>query len=218
MSDKIDKTVTVEKKKNVLLDTSIEEVLFLDDKGYELQWDAKEFAKLPSDAVQKLSAANKDRYMIAFGTFRLNEEQKSAAPTEGLKIMGKYASPTAKLEIFNRKPDRHYTWKRPDEILQFKNMGFSVENDPSLETFHKESSGIRTVGVGGDTELVLMSCSMATWKQFHDMEQNKALRRRGEAENIEKTTAEAIRRAGGVAHLTDANDEKRVWKDTGSGE
>jgi len=150
----------IEKKKiTVTLDFSDEKVLSLaQDGGYDLYFADKpgEFKELALGVFSELPKAFRERYMVSR---ELNKKYKSDVNFAEFKTTGRLARASARLNIHNPKPGRHYAWVAPHDMRDRAYEGYKVCEDPDVQTFGGEKDGPKRVGALGQTELVLMETS-----------------------------------------------------------
>lgn len=179
----------------ITVDNSPEEVLKLDDAGEALHFehDPAKFLRLGRETLQKMSFANKQRYFVSKG---MAEEtlDLSAYDRRKFKPQPGRAMATDRLKIFNEDPNYHYCWKRPDELRQAMMDGYVVENSDAVDTFNSDPGSSHTVGVNGETELVLMKTPIENHKQYRAANREKDKRRR---EGVKADADQFVHRQGG---------------------
>jgi len=157
-----DLEVSTRSEKLVGIDTSIRDVLQYDSEGCDLLFesDVGRFKELSDDVIKELSSINRERYRLS-RSYYLGELKRQEAPaTEGLEIVGRLASATARLHIENPKPGMRYSWQTPHTMRARAYEGYQVTKDPDLETFAGVGEGgTHKVSALGETELILMETS-----------------------------------------------------------
>lgn len=147
-------------KVRVTVDMDEESVIELSERNVEISFaDSKgEFLQLSSEAIKKLRMADREKYFLAFGRyqFAVEEALDEATEIEGLKISGRLASATSRLEVSGKDPKLHYCWKRPDELRQAGYEGYQVAKGSQLRSFGGGPGTVHRVGALGEDELVLM--------------------------------------------------------------
>lgn len=155
-----------EEKITITLDNTIEDIVKYQEEGKEIFFedDADTFIELSMEDQAKLNALNRTKYTLACGIryqklnlSGINDSKKIIKPRPG------FASATARLEVRGKKPGKHYSWKRPDELQAAEHEGTRVCRDPDVITFGGvdengrsiHGSGVKTVSANGVTELIL---------------------------------------------------------------
>lgn len=143
-------TVDMDEQTVVELSEGNDEIVFADDKD--------SFLQLSSEAIKKLKASDREKYFLAFGRYQYAVEEALDAATEiaGLKVSGRLASASSRLEVSGKDPKFHYCWKRPDELRQSGYEGYQVAKGPNLRSFGGGPGTVHRVGALGEDELVLM--------------------------------------------------------------
>ena len=179
----------------ISIDNTPEEVIQYDTDGVKLEFEHANgrFLRLPSEVTRSLSYENKQRYFVSKGMF---EETLSFDHYDRRKFPPKqgFATATDRLDVKNKNPRMHYCWKRPDELRQAQMDGYRPVSDDSLDTFGGDVSSTRTVGAGGDTELVLMEIPKETKDQQRAANKEKDQKRR---QGVESSTVDDMIRSGG---------------------
>ncbi|KKM07332.1 hypothetical protein LCGC14_1735000 [marine sediment metagenome] len=172
------------KKCVVAVDMTPQDVLQLDTEGYDLFFDEDpvKFLELPPEIFKTLSKINKDRYAVSF-TLNRQVKKERANPPSGVIISGRLATATARLEVHGGSEDMHTCWFRPDQHRQKVYEGYKVVDDEEVETFGGDVGSTHTVGIKGDTELILMEIPK---KEFEKRQEDLATasHRRGEVEQL----------------------------------
>lgn len=195
----------VDKKITISVDNSPEEVVQWDSEGKRLEFehDAKRFLRLPSDVVRELSYENKRRYYVSKG---MAEEtiDLSSYDKRNIKPRPGFAMASDRLAVYNKKPGMEYCWKRPDELRQAHMDGYREVQDPDIKTFGGDVGSTHTVGMYGDTELVLMEIPKETRdRQRAALRQKDEIRRKG----VESTAIADLQRSGGKPYVPSDDEE-----------
>jgi len=161
----------------VSIDTSVEDVVSYDQRGVKLFFDdsIEGFLKLPQSVVKELGAENKQRYILAAGSYHLNVEEQELPKLEELEINMQMALATSKLELTGKDPSKYYCWKRPDELRAELQRGWQIVKDDKIGTLVSSPSSVHRVGAMGQDELVLVEMSKEKHKAFEEIKkrQNK---------------------------------------------
>lgn len=199
--EKTPKSLTID------IDTSEEDMLKYQEKGYILFFDTKigRFKKLTPEQVKKLDQNNKVRYFVAVGEHQ-NLLEESDDPFSGLDLkVDKMAySATEALEVFGKDPNFHYAWKSPEKLQRAQREGFVPAKEANLKTAVGSGTEVRKIGAYGKDELVL--CKMP--KELHErkvrekLQMNKELEGAGIRQGIEE-----ISKAGKVYIPPESGDD-----------
>jgi len=193
-------------KISITLDTSPEDVVELDSKGFELffEHDVGRFKELPEETVRELGYENRVSYGIARGVWLALKKEEVNGPTPGLQILPpKAASAGRRLEIMGQKTGTHYCWKRPDELVQAGMNGYKIVQGDGVQTFAERGDGTHRVGAFGQDELVLMQIPQ---EKFEAIEAEAGAKSRARLENQTNNAEAAIREAGGVPFIPKEKD------------
>ena len=197
------KTETSVKKstKNVIItiDTDVKDIVKLDSEGVSLSFESSpgKFKHLSEDVLGLLSKMNVSSYWVSYGLMR--KEQDQIYSTDGIKISPRDATATHRTNVTITDPDWgkkwHLCWKRPDQLQKAKSDGYQVvaKTDP-VAGFARNPSGLITVGVAGDDELVLMKVPQDIFLAIKRSISNES-RRRGAA--IKDQYNDQVERLGG---------------------
>ena len=166
MSDKapdVMKKDTVSEKVHISLDTSVQDVIRLDEAKAELVFDTGRFLELPEDVIRGLGARNRGAYFTAFYEHSKAAKQEDFAPTAGLSITPNYASATERINVdapeeFRKK--YHLCWKRPDQLPRAESEGyFVVKGSHGVKTFNYDKNrDCHVMGSVGHVEQILVAC------------------------------------------------------------
>jgi hypothetical protein len=201
--------LSASKSVKITLDNTPEQVLNFEKEGYTLFFEDEpgKFLNLPQEVVDKLNSSNRTRFLVACGVHaRLRQEQEHPENlrSAGLEISPRLASATSRLLVRGKKPGMAYCWKRTDELRQASYEGWKVATDPGLETFGGEAGSTKQVSAGGQTELVLMEIPEETSLAMQRASAEKSEKR---ARNVESSTAEDIRKSGGIPYVQKPGDK-----------
>lgn len=116
------------KRVPVFVDTEPEEVVELDNEGYEIMFLPESMCVLPDDVVKGLCKFNKDLYTTALAAFKQNVKH-AENPAPNVHVLGNVLGDSAQGKL-NRLPKStkglHRTWRRPDEVDEFIDQGYRV--------------------------------------------------------------------------------------------
>jgi hypothetical protein len=226
MSDKMEQGKLFPEEKeviNITLDTSFKDVLELDEKGARLSWvKCEEEGKFPAysrEEVGKLSSWNRQSYQVSLGAHTLAKKDVPRQ-TPGLKISGRLASATTKLNVNYPEGYRdkwHCYWERADGVQSSARAGYVPVNindpeDAGIEAFQVNPEGYPMIRTDFEDELILMKEP----KENND----ERIRQVGEESNRRnrKVTEDAIlemEKVGGVPYVPKKGDERRYsWRET----
>jgi hypothetical protein len=208
---KVEEAPKVEKPEEIplveiTLDNTWEEVVSCDKEGKKLLFNdaVGRFFELSPIQVRELSHDNRQRYFLAEGAAKFNKHEARIAPIADIAVSGRFASPAARLEVTNKTPGRHYTWKRTDEVANYKRDGYEVATEDGLGTADSVPSGVRKVTAHGEDELVLMSIpqELEDARVRAKLERNRRLEQ-GQEKELESQLGEqffdpTVRRQGGT--------------------
>jgi hypothetical protein len=198
--DKPKHKAKIPERVDVGVDMSEEDVLKYDQDGKNLFFDGElgKFRELSDETLAKLSNLNRVRYFSSLGEYTYNKKREHEPKiAERVKVSPRYATATKRLEVFNKNPDKHYVWKRTDEIRSAEYEGYQRSFDDSLDTFGSDVGSAHTVGADGHTELVLMETSQENYQKRQRAISEKSKRR---IEAVENTAKEEMRRDGGLPY------------------
>jgi len=188
----------------ISIDNTPEEVVQLNNDGVKLLFDHANgrFLKLPPEVARDLSYENKQRYFVSKGMF---EETLSFDHYDRRKFPPKagFATATDRLDVKNKDPRMHYCWKRPDELRQAQLDGYRPAADDTLDTFSNPTGSTRTVGTGGQEELILMEVPKEVKEQQRAANKEKDHRRR---EGVESSAVDDMIRGGGKPFIPKEGD------------
>lgn len=173
--------------------TPIEVVSRKDNEGVVLVFSEDDFQELPVKVVESLSRTNKERYFLTLGAFRYLAEKRKFAGLPDLGIVAAGASATQQLDVDGKDPSMHYVWKRPDELQKCLRDGYVTCTEEEVVTFSPRGSSIHTVGVMGNTELILMKIPQ---ERYDADQRDQAERKRLRDEGMEQQAREEISKIG----------------------
>lgn len=147
-----------------------EEILALEEKDYRLRFNEKDFRELDESVIEKLSNANARDYFIAKGANGAIAKNKKRTESgfDGLEIVDPLrGKPRNKLEVRNKEKGWHYCWKRPDEVEECKQLGYTIPPSGTVETpgASKTSTSHAISAKDGKDDLVLMRVPEKTFQQ-----------------------------------------------------
>ena len=114
-----------------------------------------QFLELADAHVRELRKTDREKYFVAHGAWRMEMNQR-LAETEGIRVSGRLAAATARLDVEGKDPSMHYCWKRPDELRQAGYDGYEIAKGANLRSFSGKSGSVHRVGAMGEDELILM--------------------------------------------------------------
>lgn len=193
-----------DKKIEITLDNSFEDVVKYDEEGYVLSFssDQGKFLKLETGQVEKLSRGNRAAYATSYMLWNEAKEVSTNPPTEGLSIRPQFATARTRLKIHFVSPEAekafrakwHEVWKRPDELHMAQSEGYSVvTEEDGVVSFGGGSRNLHVLGGGNTDELVLMKCPLEAYKTRIEYVSEISKRRDGAIDNKIEETA---RRSG----------------------
>ena len=194
------KTTAAPKRIDITIDTGAEDVVKLNNEGCDLFFNEEvgRFKELPEDIFRALRIDNKNRYAVSKV---LNDSAKKAATrsplSDRVKVSGRLASATARLEVEGKDPNKHYAWKRTDEEMDWERAGFKVAEGDNLRTLVSSPSGVHRVGMHGQDELILVETSN---ENADAIERQVVQRSKQRASSVEDEAAEAMARNYGVPY------------------
>lgn len=183
----------------ITLDNTPDEALQYDQEGRILDFsdDVEKFLYLSHDVVQGLGADNRQRYLLAYASWKYATDHADEDLPSGLSISGRFATATARLSV-NQSPQfqKAYSlaWRRSDEVQGALQEGYSLVKPGEVSSFGKTPSGMHRVGAGGETELVLMKMPRGMWEQRQRAIGEKST---GRVVNLEAATAAEMQKDGG---------------------
>lgn len=174
----------------ITVDTSIEDVLRLDKEGASLFFESKPGRFLDmQDGYKQLSESNKRSYETASASNRVEceRETKNLKPSP-VSISGRFMRATDKLTVKNKQKGRHYAAKRPDELPQFEDMGYSrLTPDMPEKTYNPRN----VVGKAGEEELVWMYTDEENYQAYlKDVEEKSKRQARAPLDAAQKVFEE----------------------------
>lgn len=134
-----------------------DEIVEWNRKGANLYFDDAKFLELPEEVQRELRFENARRYFVARSINRRPE------PDETLKKVQVVEDPfekktRKKLEHRHGDPNKHRTWKRPDEVEGAKENGYKVIKKP-------DGSSEKIDTPSGSTDLVAMEVDKSLYNQ-----------------------------------------------------
>jgi hypothetical protein len=199
----------------ISLDTSLDDMLKWDEEGRKLffETDNGKFKRLSEKDVRKLSAKNKESYLMAL---LANQRESEAKPSEGLQIRPEYAMASDRLG-FEYPPEFlakfHPCLKRPDELGKAYRDGYThvTAKDGVIGFGVSDDKGNIFVGTAGRVEQYLLKIP----KEIADA-RLKAVgeRSRGFIGAVDSQTEEKLERLGGKPFTPKERDEYK-WKGLG---
>lgn len=207
------KIVKAEDKSNrklITVDNTIEEVLSYNKEGYLLSFEDEpgKFLVLESKVLAALTDRNRTSYMLSEG-FHARRVREARDPesfaTPGLKVNPRLATATDRLRVEGGDPNKHYCWKRPDELQQAAYDGYQIARGENLKTFMGKGDVTHKVGAMGQDELVLMEVP----KELHEarMKANES-KSQSRIAAVEKNAIEEMRQGGGRGYVP---QEEQEW-------
>ena len=139
--------VVEKKKKTVIItkDTSDQEIIALDNKGYTLKFDEESFRVLGNEIIEALAHDNAREYWLGKGAFdALCKHDKRHEIVGDLEIVDPLKhKPVDKLAFKGVAKSDHVCWKRPDEVEEMKEIGYEIlsNDDTSVVTRGASASG-----------------------------------------------------------------------------
>ena len=206
-TSKVTKMVNSSNKVFISIDNTFEDVIQYQSDGRDIFFldDEETFLQLSNDEVQQLDLFTREKYRIAraVATQSLDLDSIKTAHMK-YKPRENFASATNRLLVRGGDPNKHYSWKRPDELQQVVYEGGKICIDPKVETFGGVDSLGRTLGGGtshkvsanGETELVL--CETTAESNDARIQDIEARSRRQNAA-VETTAIAALDAMGGNA-------------------
>lgn len=194
-----DETPEVSPKVTISIDQTPEEVVSYDQAGYILYFedDPDRFLDLPVEVIQELSPRSRAAFSVAF-TFYQKLKEERVNPPSGVKVIPSFSSAQKRLKV-NRsaglKEKMHECWIRPDQVNEFLGNGYKVVNDKDTQTFNSDPGTTHTVGVNGETELLLVEVPKADYDLQQAALADKAV---GKSRAVEQAMQADIARAGGA--------------------
>ena len=201
------------------VDMDFKDVLKLDSEGKRLTWDEGDFPKYTPKQVSKLGAYNHASYLNSFFLKQSADRPTDDVQTPNLKISGRLANPTDKLNVDYPEGYRdkwHTYWERADRVNDSLRQGYKVVNtnkdeDKGLQAFYSSADGTIRVGTTGSDELILMKEPV----EVND-ERIRQVGERSKAStgDVERRGEDDIRSAGGVPYNPSRDrrkDESLKW-------
>ncbi len=217
---KTSKTTKKEKKSKrvyIDLDKTYEDVIQYQDEGYSVFFaDGEgEFLELTPNQQKELNPYNKEKYRIAEAITN-KALDLSGIKTSHMKFKPKatYASATNRMRVENKKPGKHYAWKRQDELQQVIYDGGSICQDPEVKTFGAfdvrgkavtEKDSTHYVQADGVIEQVLTEMSKEIHQAHRDAIDLKSVRQNEAVDNTARAEIDAL---GGNTAVVDAHFKK----------
>lgn len=207
------KLIKAEDKSNrklITVDNTPEEVLSYNKEGYLLSFEDEpgKFLVLESKVLAELSDRNRTSYMLSEG-FHARRVREARNPEEfatpGLKVNPRLATATDRLRVEGGDPDKHYCWKRPDELQQAAYDGYQIARGENLKTFMGKGKMTHKVGAMGQDELVLMEVPQELHEARMKMNEDKSKSR---IASVEKNAIEEMRSGGGRGYVP---QEEAEW-------
>lgn len=184
------------KKITITIDDDPEEVVRLSNEGNFLEFDdsVESFLPLDNETISQLKKDDRERYFLAYGSWKYNYENSDPTPSD-VSISGRLASATARMQVEGKDPNKHYAWKRPDELREAGYQGYKVARGQTLRSFGGSPSSVHRISSMGEDELVLMEIPKKTREAQRRNIGEKSRRR---VKNFDEQTAEQIRRDRGL--------------------
>lgn len=141
----------------VSVDMAPADVIELSQSGADLRFEDTpgQFLELDDEHVRELRKGDREKYFVAHGAWRMEMNQR-LSESEGIRVSGRLAAATARLEVDGKDPGMHYCWKRPDELRQAGYDGYEIAKGKNLRSFGGKSGAVHRVGAMGEDELILM--------------------------------------------------------------
>ena len=189
---------------HISIDKTYEDVIQYQHEGYSLFFEDTDgrFLELTPGQQKELNTFNKEKYRIAEAISK-KKLDLSSIKTAHMKFAPKasHASATNRLRVENQRPDRHYAWKRQDELQQVIYDGGRVCIDPSIKTFgafdesgdqlqNKDST--HYVEADGIIELVLTETPVENYKAQRDALDEKSVQRNKAVDATAKAEIDAL--------------------------
>jgi len=183
-------------KITITIDDDPEEVIRLSNEGNFLEFDdsVESFLPLDNETISELKKDDRERYFLAYGSWKYNYENSDPTPSD-VSISGRLASATARMRVEGKDPNKHYAWKRPDELREAGYEGYKVARGDTLRSFGGSPSSVHRISSMGDDELILMEIPKKTREAQRRAVGEKSRRR---VKNFDEQTAENIRRDRGL--------------------
>jgi len=203
----------------VSIDTAFEKVLEYDadDKHLIFEPDSDDWPEYSDEQIRQLGSFNRGAY-LAMKSWRDNSkriEKAGVASTPGLRISGRLASASSKLDVKYKDGWRDKwwpVWKRADEAEACTGDGYAMVTQDEVErVFSVNPAGYVTIGSQGFDELVLMKEPM---DQHHERMRISEELSRTLNEGVEEGTKQDIEASGGKAFTPPAGQDGRNWSST----
>jgi len=175
----------------VTVDMTPKEVVRLDEDGAKLLFDdgIDTFLRLDDESFRKLSIINRQRYSLAQGDWKFKQLEYQMPDLSELSVSGQFSLASRRLSVDGRRPDRHYTFKRPNNLKRLLASGYRVVTDAAVKTADSTPGGTKIVNDGGAVEQVLMEIPLErklmldrekternrVWEEGHDREVEREL-------------------------------------------
>jgi acylphosphatase len=198
----------------ISLDTTMEDVVRFDSEGLKLFFESTpgRFKELTEEDVRKLSARGKESYLQALMSYN---REKAAKPTAGIQMQPERAMAQSRMAI-DATPEffakYHPCWKRPDELqrAQLEGYSFATAQDGVKGFSSNSENGSITIGVAGNTELVLMKIPRETYEMRQRVITDKS---KAAAKTAEAVGAAEIDKVG--KSFQPSPRDERQWKELG---
>jgi len=193
----------------ITVDNSIEDVVRFDTEGHNVAFDDSlgKFLDIPDEVLKGLSAMTQTRYLVSYRSYTKLKEREAHPErfaTPGIEVSPRLASATSRLEVRGKDPNKDYVWKRTDELQTSAYEGWKVSSDPNLQTFGGEAGSSRQIAAAGKTEMVLMEAPKGTSLALQRAAAEKSRKR---SDGVERSTADDMKRSGGMPFKPQAVDK-----------
>ena len=198
------KNIKIPKRVVISIDKTFEDVIQYQQEGYSLFFaDGEgELLELTPEQIQELNPYNREKYRIADAIVHKKLDLTSVK-TSHMKFKPKamHASATNRLRVENKKPGKHYAWKRQDELQQVIYDGGRVCQDPDVVTFGafnelgkpiQEKDSTHYVQADGEIELVLTETPDEINQLRRDAIDERSVRQNAAVENTAKAEIDAL--------------------------
>ena len=209
VAEKVTKETSKRSKVSITVDTSPEDVIDLDSKGFQLAFPAEGLVKLDEEQTRSLSYDNRVAYGVALALSK-EAERKKDLPKPMLEDVKPpmAASAGRRLEVIGIPDGWHYCWKRTDELHESSLLGYTMAGD-EVQSFATRVGSTHRVSALGVDELVLMRIPK---KMFDKGEREVGEQSRRLIDSQANSAKEAIAKAGGIPFEPSEKDG-RSWQE-----
>lgn len=199
-------------KVSITIDTSAEDVLRLDNEGYQLLFSAEPGAipVLDEDQTRALGYDNRVNYGIALALSKEAEKRKD----QPKPVLGEIKAPLAasagrRLEVIGAPKGVHYCWKRTDELHEAGLAGYTFAGD-EVQTYATRVGTTHRISALGNDEMILMKIPQ---ERFEEIEREAGEKSRRLLESRSNVAKEEIARLGGKPFEPSEKDG-RTWNES----